>query len=90
MRQFRFYAARLRFFPFAVSVERRNRPFPEDQSGGKKVQRPCILMFFVSSLWCEINRVGGVSRNYYWSRSQEMKSLQQKHCLQWPANGREC
>lgn len=35
MRQFRFYAARLPFFPFAVSEERRNRRFPEDQSGKK-------------------------------------------------------
>ena len=76
MRQFGFYAARL---PLLYQRNGDIVAFPKIKARGKKTQLPSILMLFVSSLWCEINRVGGVSCNYYWSRFQEMKSVQQKN-----------
>lgn len=74
--EIRFYGACLLFsFPGPHQRKQGNHRFSEDQ---RKKAASCILMLFVSSLWCEINRVKGVSCNYNWSHSQEMKSVQRK------------
>lgn len=86
-------AVEMRRFGFFMELQLTAPVFPSICSSGnfyilrdqRKSQHFFLLMFFVSSLWCEIKRFGRVSRNYVQFMDVIFRKwgFFKKKCLHW-------
>lgn len=87
-------AVEMRRFGFFMELQLTAPVFPSICSSGdfynlrdqRKSQHFFLLMFFVSSLWCEIKRFGRVSRNYVQFMDVIFRKwgfFKKKKCLHW-------